>query len=433
MVHEQLTARQMVSYCAYAVPLTAVAAAVNSMIPPLYSESFGVPLALVGLILFSLRITDALTDPAMGWAVDQHWFRKQHRPWILIAYPVFFLSTLLLFVPIGSMVSGTYLFVTGFFLYIAYTIGIVTHQSWGAAIAKGPEAVSALFGYREVAVIVGILGTFVFSAVAEHLYGDSFNNKATAAAIFILSMLTISTLITFLFTPDRDRETGVTKLSLRQQAVVLKDRNFLLLCIGNMLLNFAWVTYSVLSFFVATRFFDMGGRFALGLVSYFVVAGIAMWFWMKLASTMGTRRALVLAGIYTAAAFCSLLLWPQISGPFAYFGYVMLLGSSFGAGPYLIRALIGQIANELEDSLGGNVRGIAFAIATFFDKFGTGLAAGLILPAVTFFGFDPRAGSTGAGSTALLLITSLVPAFAFLLVSLFVGLIRSDRRRLAPA
>ena len=96
-----------------------------------------------------------------------------------------------------------------------------------------------------------------------------------------------------------------------------------------------------------------------------------------------------------------------------YLLYMVLLGLGFGGPPYLIRALIGQFANGHEAETGQSVRGSAYAVTTFFDKLGSGLAAGVVLPLVEWLGFESKGGGGEAGRSALLLVATVAPVIGF--------------------
>jgi Na+/melibiose symporter-like transporter len=424
----RLSAPALFSYCVYAIPLTAITVATTSFIPPFYSEVHGVSLAAIGLMLLILRVFDAVTDPLMGIAIDRSPFRQQHKPWILIAFPVFIASIGLLFIPVPALVGNAYFFIAGFFVYVAYTVALVSHQAWGAALAPDPRSVSRLFGFREVAVIVGILGTFFVAAIAEHTSGGGLDVKARAAGIFILTALVISTLVTFFFAPDDRRTLMADHTSFSNQRRFLLERDFVLLCIANVCLSFAWVGYSVIGYFIAEYVFNMGSRYALGLALYFVAAGFGMTIWMWLAARVGDRVTLLVSVLYAAGTFLMLFVWAEIGTPLAYFASVVLHGIAFGAGPYLVRAMVGTRANEFERSSGHNVRGVAYSVMTFFDKVGTGLAAGIVLQLVVWLGFDPASETASQHANVVLAVGVLAPVAAFLAMAGLLHLISKSRK-----
>lgn len=411
----QLGHGTMLSYCLYAIPLTATTAAITNFIPPYYSEVFGLPLATVGAGLLMIRIIDAVMDPLIGWAVDAAPFRQQHRPWLLIALPVYLASVGLLFFPPPGWVGQAYLVAVGGAAYVAFTLGVVAHQAWGASLARDPPSLSRLFGYREVAVIVGILGVFGLAALAESWDGAGVGAKAAAAGGFVLAAVVVCSLTTYVFTPDPPAVDVHNGADLAAMRPFLLGADFIKICLATLAYNFSWVAYSVLGYFVAKHIFGAGDRFALGLTLSFVIAPLGMAVWMQLARKIGDQRTLIAACFYLAAVFAAL---PLLRGaPGGYFLFTGLLGIGFGAGPYLLRSLTGVLANRFEAQAGVKVRGAAYAGANFFDKAGSGLGSVALL-LVSTLGFRPELNQVAGPALQALLITAVAaPALGFLIAA----------------
>lgn len=405
------------AYCAYAVPLTAVTAAALTLVPPLYSQQFGMSLAQVGFVMFIIRLIDAVTDPLIGLAIDRSPFRQQHKPWIFVTFPIFLIGLTLLLFPVGTLVGPFYLFCALLLTYMAYTIALISHQAWGASLARDQAHMSRLFGLREIAVIFGILGTFSMMALAEQLGGGALTVKTATAGAFILAMLVVATTITGRFAPDPHRTDDHEHESYRQYRGFLLSPHFVTVCGAALLYNFGMVAGSVLSYFIADKVFGSGARYALGQMIYFIAAWIGMVGWIRLAARVGDGTTLVISSIFSVLAFGGLLFWSQIASPTAYFIHSSVIGLGFGAGPYLVRSLTGTLAKRHEVATGQRVRGIAYSIVTFFDKLGSGLAAGIVLPLVAWLGFDPTGAKTSSGQLALLAAAVAFPALAYAVIA----------------
>ena len=63
-----------IAYAAPAFFLAVVGIPVYVYIPKFYTDVVGVEIALLGYILFSVRIFDAVTDPAIGFLSDPDTF-----------------------------------------------------------------------------------------------------------------------------------------------------------------------------------------------------------------------------------------------------------------------------------------------------------------------------------------------------------------------
>lgn len=418
--------RELLAYCFYAAPITAIPAAILNFVPAHFAETFGLSLASIGTTFLLIRIVDALLDPAIGWAVDARPFRRQHRPWVLLSLPLSLAANALLFFPVPALVGLPYLFLVGALAYVAFTIGLVAHQAWGAAIARDPATLSRLFGYREIAVIAGILGTFVTTALAEHWLGSSVATKAHSAGFFILASLIICTLVTCAYTADpvspRQKD---EKVAFGRMRPFLFSNGFVRLFIAAIAFDFGWVSYSVLGYFSSRYLFGVPDKFALALAITFVVAPFGMAVWMRIARWLGDQRTLVIGCVYTAAAFASLPFLTAF-GSTGLLLFSALLGIGFGAGPYLIRSLTGVVSNRFEIDHGVSVRGVAYAATTFAGKAGSSCgAAALIL--VSWLGFDPKLPVGPAEAQAILIVATGVPVLGLLITAAAIQWAQLDR------
>jgi len=420
----------MLGYIVYAIPLTGLSAAIVNLVPAYYAEVLGLSLASVGAVFFLLRLFDALTDPAMGWLIDRHPFRQQHKPWILLSLPVFLVAIGLLFFPIREWVGLPYLLGAGFLAYSAYTVGLVAHQAWGASLARDPRSLSTLMAYRELAVIVGILCVFLAPALAEALGHEGLTSKVTASAAFLVAAFVIFTPTALALAPDEPAAVKSSPVGFATAKRFVLERTFILVSIANLATSFSMVALSVVSYFVATYVFDSSERYGFGMTAYFVAAALGMIFWMRVANRIGDRRTLVLAAGYVMTILAFTPVWASFGFSLRYPLFTSLLGLGFGAPPYLIRSMIGVLANEHESTTGEGVRGTAYAVTTFFDKLGSGLGAGTVLPVVGWLGFNPADGGGEAGSTALLLVATLAPILGFAVTLVAIALlparVRSD-------
>ena len=74
-----------IAYSAPAFALAVVGIPVYVYIPKFYTDVVGINIAVLGTLLFSVRIFDALTDPAIGYISDRSQTRfGRRRPYIAI-------------------------------------------------------------------------------------------------------------------------------------------------------------------------------------------------------------------------------------------------------------------------------------------------------------------------------------------------------------
>ena len=86
---------------------------VVAFVPAFYASERGLALGAVGLMIALTRLTDAVTDPLVGWFSDRlRTSIGRRKPVILAGLPLFFLSVWMLFVP-SDTVSLAYVLYLG--------------------------------------------------------------------------------------------------------------------------------------------------------------------------------------------------------------------------------------------------------------------------------------------------------------------------------
>ena len=134
---------------AYAMPAFALAIIgipVYVYIPKFYTDVVGIDIAAAGLLLFGVRIFDALTDPVMGTLSDNTRSRfGRRRPYILMGSVLIAAALIFLFNPPAADPKWSTLWFAGWIyaLFLFWTLVAVPYESLGPEIT---------FDYNLVAV-----------------------------------------------------------------------------------------------------------------------------------------------------------------------------------------------------------------------------------------------------------------------------------------
>ena len=86
--HAALKSQTIWIYALMGLPLAIVGYPIGIYLPSLYTEA-GLTLGMIGGLLMAARISDAITDPIMGFASDRVRTRfGRRKPWIALGVPL---------------------------------------------------------------------------------------------------------------------------------------------------------------------------------------------------------------------------------------------------------------------------------------------------------------------------------------------------------
>ena len=142
----------------------------------------------------------------------------------------------------------------------------------------------------EIAVIVGILGVFAAPALGEALGYEGIEAKVGAASAYLIGCVLIFGPITLFAAPDDREATAGAPITFDEVRTFLVRRDFLWMSTANFATNFATVSLSVITYFIAAYLFEAPDRYGLAMTLYFVAAFLGMPAWMALARRLGDAR-----------------------------------------------------------------------------------------------------------------------------------------------
>lgn len=156
----RLSVREKIGYGMGDAGCNIIFGAIMLFVNYFYTDIFGLAPALVGVLLLSVRVIDAVTDPVMGALADRTQSKYgRFRPWLLwIAFPYALFSVLMFTTPDwGYNSKVVYAFVTYFLLSVTYTAINIPYCSLGGVITNDPQERVACQAYRFVLVGIATL------------------------------------------------------------------------------------------------------------------------------------------------------------------------------------------------------------------------------------------------------------------------------------
>ena len=343
-----------------------LAAAIGGMIIVL-NLGLGLNPALVGLLAALPRLTDALTDPLMGYISDNtrtRWGRR--RPYIFAgAIAVGVIFALLWQLPEGKSESFYFWFflVGSFFFYLAYTMFATPWVALGYELTPDYHERTRLMGTQNfIGQLAYVIAPWFLLIMQSERWFDNMIDGAAGLAIIIAIFVISIGILPAIFLRERfvtsDINTSATKRSLKENLInffqgfglTLKSKPFLKLCIATFLVFNGFMLVASFGFYVIIYYVFNGdtvegAKYAgyagsLGAVSTFCVIVLVTWLGTKIGKrkTFFIAIALSMFG-YALKWFCYtpdqpwLILLPA---PFLAFG----LGSLFTLMPSMIADVV---------------------------------------------------------------------------------------------
>jgi GPH family glycoside/pentoside/hexuronide:cation symporter len=406
-----------------------LAAAIGGMVIVL-NLGLGMNPALVGLLSALPRLTDAITDPLMGYISDKtksRWGRR--RPYIFIgAIAAGIVFALLWQLPAGKSESFYFWYFLGgsLIFYLAYTMFATPWVALGYELTPDYHERTRLMGVQNfVGQLAYVIAPWFLLIMQNERYFDDMVDGAAGLAIIIAVVVISVGIMPAIFLRERFKAVATTDAGKRNLQIAesgsairrniddffrgfvttLKVKPFLKLCIATFLVFNGFMMVASFQFYVIIYYVFAGDTVAgaeyagyagtLGAISTFCVIVFVTW----LATRIGKRRAFFLAIGISMAGYA--LKWvcynPDIPwllllpAPFIAFG----LGGLFT----LMPSMIADVVDYDELNTRERREGMYGSIFWWVVKLGmaAALAAGGFILNAT--GFDVSLGSNQSEQT----------------------------------
>lgn len=393
-----LSARALVAYGLFALPLSLLALPVYVQVPQLYAGQLGMPLALVGTILLAARLADALADPLIGHWMDRVAPLKGHAGFVLLSLPAMLAGYLALFNPPAmaseGLMLGLWFGASLVLVYLGYSMAMIAHGSWGASLTQHRGERARLTSTREGFALAGVMLASALPAIAG----------LPALMIAFVIALALASLLLLRGAP-RAAVRPASDGHWQDMLSPLRERRFRWLLAVFAVNGIAAAIPATLFLFFAADRLQLPGQAGLFLVAYFVSAAIALPVWARASAAIGESRAWLIAMLLSVLVF----VWTaQLEAgallPFALICVVS--GAALGADLALPPALLAGVIAAAGHS--GKREGAYFGLWTFTTKMNLALAAGISLPLLSWLGYVPGQ-ATDEGLRALVVAYALLP------------------------
>ena len=381
-------------YGALGLPLAFVALPLYVVLPNHYASALGVPLALLGAVLLTARLLDAVADPLIGRWADRLFARSPPQAWRVAALAGVVLAigfAALFFPPLQGTAPllvwcAALLAVT----YLGYSVVSVIHQAWGARLGGNEAQRARIVAWREGLALAGVLVASVLPSLA-----------GLGVTSLVFAVLLLVGLVLLRQAPQPARAVSAeAALTLPKPFANSSFRKLLTIYLVNGIASA--VPATLVLFFIRDRL--QAPQFEpLFLASYFAAGALSIPLWVRGVARFGLARAW-LAGMLLAIV---VFIWAAGLGAAevaAFTAVCLLSGVALGADLTLPSALLAGVIQSAGHA--GHAEGAYFGWWNFATKLNLALAAGVSLPALQALGYAP--GSRGAQALSALTLAYCV-------------------------
>ena len=363
-------------YSLPSIPLAAAQIAVYIAVPAIYSKIAAVGIGITGLVIMISRVIDMITDPILGTYLDRMVEKIGWKFWLLIGFPLISIGIFILFNPLDSL-EITSLLLGVIFVTLGWTFFSIPW--WGIGIAISNSNSNDRFkvvSFRELLTIPGvILGLFLihFSNISGEIF-------------LIISILFLSPLfIKKIPIPNISNVKG-TSYFLSIKNLFKNNSNFKYLCLSYFFIGLSNGVTSIL--FILFVEFIIGGSPQNFLSIYFISAFIGLPFVYMLASKYNKKR--IWTSFIILACICFLPVVFLSNNSTTLFMVICIISGFCLSADLIIPSSIQADIIYNEQQKNKNVLvGKIYSVWSFIQKLSLALSAGVCLPLLGYFGFNP--------------------------------------------
>ena len=363
-------------YSLPSIPLAAAQIAVYIAVPAIYSKIAAIGIGITGLVIMISRVIDMITDPILGTYLDRMVEKIGWKFWLLIGFPLISIGIFILFNPLDGLEIFS-LLLGIIFVTLGWTFFSIPW--WGIGIAISNSNSNDRFkvvSFRELLTIPGvILGLFLihFSNISGEIF-------------FIISVLFLSPLfIKKIPIPNISNKKG-TSYFLNIKNLFKNNSNFKYLCLSYFFIGLSNGVTSIL--FILFVEFIIGGSPQNFLSIYFISAFMGLPFVYMLASKYNKKR--IWTSFIILACICFLPVVFLSNNSTTLFMVICIISGFCLSADLIIPSSIQADIIYNEQQKNKNVLvGKIYSVWSFIQKLSLALSAGVCLPLLGYFGFNP--------------------------------------------
>lgn len=401
----------------YAMPAMAIAF-INlpsaMVLPTFYVEHTAATLTGIGVVNLLRWWFDAATDPIVGYLSDRtrtRWGKR--KPWMVAGAIVSSIGTFMLFRP-EATAGALYYAVWLCAVYLGFTLFSIAHMAWGSELAVDYYDRARISTWYSVLTVVGSILFWVLPLALSPLVGSTEIGPPVINAIawLFIFIMPVGALLAVGFVPQGRDLSQHKPLPLRETVAELRFNKPLWRFVSAQAIwGIGQGMYLSVIFIFMRDYLQLGDKFPLLMIWFFVVQTFSMPVWARLMQRFGKHRAWAFSwAVYSMIQPVVLLFEPGAAAFIPALGVVTLTAMINAASYIAPMALLGDISDYGTLKTGRNNTGNYFAIQTLLQKANMGIGAGIAFPILALFGYQLGAENSGSALFGLFLVYIILPA-----------------------
>jgi GPH family glycoside/pentoside/hexuronide:cation symporter len=357
----------VLAFASVSIPIAALQLAISVHLPRYFASSIGLELAVVGAAFGLVRLIDIPIDAGIGVAMDRtRTAFGRYRVWMLVGAPILMLGFYML-LSANQGVGLPYLVGWLLVMYLGYSGVYLSHLAWGARLAPTYQQRSRIFGAITGLGVIGAMAVLLIPVVmGQQGYDEA--QGVRAMIWFIIGATPVTVLIVLTSTRETIAKDHSTSFRARDYLTLIARGNVLRLLAADFFVTLGpgWMAALYLFYFRDSRGFSIAEANVLLMI--YIAAGFAgAPFTAWLANRISKHRALM---FNTTLYSVGLMILPFLpAGNFMVFAPLMFVVGAMAAGfTVMIRALAGDIADELRLDSGREWMGLVYAVTNATTK-----------------------------------------------------------------
>ncbi|MEM8857905.1 MAG: glycoside-pentoside-hexuronide (GPH):cation symporter [Chloroflexota bacterium] len=430
---QDITVREKLAFFWAHIGNVPIMVTINSFLLIFYTDVVGLNPAAIGTLFLIARVIDGFNDPIIGYIVDHLPYTRwgRFRPYVIMGSFICAINFLLLW--LGPSMASTGKLAIAYVTYL--TIGITfdfMDIPLGAilpTLTNDEQERNSISSYKGVAYLLGYTAITVGTIPLVNLFPTPQEGWHTTIIIYAIIVIILSFAgvrgIQERITPHTEERYGFRDIF----KILFQTRPLAIILVATIAVNVGVGLGSGTSIFYYTYNLGDENYFTLsGLVSLpGVIVGVLIFNWVG--HKYEKSRMMMLLMLFAATGVGARMFIPYTAINLVMASVFVSSVGSGGAIP-LIFAMIADTVDYTEWRHGFRAEGAVSAIQTFMQKTGLGLGGAIPGFILASTGYVPNSAQSPAALNGILLTTSTLPFFFFLLAAIAIGFYTIDKKTL---